>query len=144
MPYYWNVTRLEANKIMVNQVVNLPKSSELSSESYVGTLNGMNVTKDLMIDLTNSTKDVVHFVIPKPDAMEIAQLVNMRGQTGDGLMKFYSKAYNLIRHSFFLLIDEVTEILPFNVQIVSSKSSFLRKRGLAFTNDTLKRISSIT
>jgi hypothetical protein len=70
------------------------------------------------------------------------KLVNKRGQAGDELMKFYSKAYNLIRHSFFLLIDEVTEMLPLNVQIVS-KSSLLRKRGLAFTNDTLKRISSI-
>lgn len=41
MPFDWNVTRLEANKVMVHQEVNLPKPSELSSGSYVGTINGM-------------------------------------------------------------------------------------------------------
>jgi len=88
MPFDWNVTRLEANKVMVHQEVNLPKPSELTSESYVGTINGMNVTKNLMIDPTNSTKDVVHFMIPKPVVMEIAQHVNKTGQIEDGLMKF--------------------------------------------------------
>ncbi|MGH9979103.1 MAG: hypothetical protein ACRD8Z_25215 [Nitrososphaeraceae archaeon] len=91
MPFDWNVTRLEANNIMVHQEVNLPKPSELSSESYVGTINGMNVTKDLMVDPTNSTKDVVHFMIPKPVVMEVAQQVNKSGQAGDGLMKFTLK-----------------------------------------------------
>jgi hypothetical protein len=91
MPFDWNVTRLEANNIMVHQEVNLPKPSELSSESYVGTINGMNVTKDLMVDPTNSTKDVVHFMIPKPVVMEIAQQVTKTEQAGDGLMKFTLK-----------------------------------------------------
>jgi hypothetical protein len=91
MPFDWNVTRLEANNIMVHQEINLPKPSELSSESYVGTINGMNVTKNLMIDPTNSTKDVVHFMIPKPVVMEIAQQVTKSGQAGDGLMKFTLK-----------------------------------------------------
>jgi hypothetical protein len=91
MPFDWNVTRLEANNLMVHQEVNLPKPSELSSESYVGTINGMNVTKDLMVDPTNSTKDVVHFMIPKPVVMEIAQQVTKSGQAGDGLMKFTLK-----------------------------------------------------
>lgn len=58
---------------------------------YVGTINGMDVTKDLMIDPTNSTKDVVHFMIPKPVVMQIAQHVNKIGQAGDGLMKFTLK-----------------------------------------------------
>jgi hypothetical protein len=91
MPFDWNVTRLEANKIMVHQEVNLPKPSELSSGSYVGTINGMNVTKNLMLDPTNSTKDVVHFMIPKPVVMEIAQQVAKSGQAEDGLMKFTLK-----------------------------------------------------
>ena len=51
----------------------------------------MNVTKNLMIDPTNSTKDVVHFMIPKPVVMEIAQQLNKVGQAGDGLMKFTLK-----------------------------------------------------
>jgi hypothetical protein len=50
-----------------------------------------NQPQDLMIDPSNSTKDVVHFGIPKPDVMEIAKLVNKRDQEGDGLMKFTLK-----------------------------------------------------
>jgi len=91
MPFDWNVTRLEANKVMVHQEVNLPKPSELSSGSYVGTINGMNVTKNLMLDPTNRTKDVVHFMIPKPVVLEIAQQVTKSGQAEDGLMKFTLK-----------------------------------------------------
>jgi hypothetical protein len=51
----------------------------------------MNVTKNLMIDSTNSTKDVVHFMIPKPVVMQIAQQVTKNGQAGEGLMKFTLK-----------------------------------------------------
>ena len=91
MPFDWNVTRLEANKVMVHQEVNLPKPSELSSGSYVGTINGMNVTKNLMLDPTNRTKDVVHFMIPKPVVLEIAQQVTKSGRAEDGLMKFTLK-----------------------------------------------------
>jgi hypothetical protein len=45
---------------------------EIEKISDVGTMDDMDVTKDLMIDPTNSTKDVVHFMIPKPVIMQIA------------------------------------------------------------------------
>jgi hypothetical protein len=51
----------------------------------------MNVTKNLMLDPTNRTKDVVHFMIPKPVVLEIAQQVTKSGQAEDGLMKFTLK-----------------------------------------------------
>jgi hypothetical protein len=51
----------------------------------------MNVTKNLMLDPTNRTKDVVHFMIPKPVVLEIAQQVANSGQAEDGLMKFTLK-----------------------------------------------------
>ena len=44
-----------------------------------------------MIDPTNSTKDVVHFMIPKPVVMQIAEQINKNGQAADGLMKFTFK-----------------------------------------------------
>lgn len=87
----WNVTRLEVNKIMVHQEILVPKPSELTAKSYVGTINGMDVTKDLMVDPTNSTKDVVHFMIPKPVVMQVAEQVNKSGQAAGGLMKFTFK-----------------------------------------------------
>ena len=80
MPFDWNLTRLEGNKVMVNQEILLPKPSELISNSYTGTINGIDVTKDLMIDPTNTTKDAVHFMIPKPVVMQIAEQVNKSGQ----------------------------------------------------------------
>lgn len=91
MPFDWNMTRLEENKVMVHQEILLPKPSELVANSYIGTINGVDVTKDLMIDPTNSTKDVVHFMIPKPVVMQIAEQVNESGQAKEGLMKFTFK-----------------------------------------------------
>ncbi|MGA9317236.1 MAG: hypothetical protein WBV84_04190 [Nitrososphaeraceae archaeon] len=67
------------------------KPSELVANSYIGTINGIDVTKELMIDPTNSTKDVVHFMIPKPVVMQIAEKVNKSGQAKEGLMKFTFK-----------------------------------------------------
>jgi hypothetical protein len=88
MPFDWNLTRLDKNKIMVHQEILIPKPSELTSNSYIGTINGMDVTKNLMIDPTNNTKDVIHFMISKPVVMQIAQYVNKSGQAADGLMRF--------------------------------------------------------
>lgn len=88
MPFDWNLTRLEKNKIMVHQEILIPKPSELIANSYVGTINGVDVTKNLMIDPTNNTKDVIHFMISKPVVMQIAQHVSKNGQAADGLMRF--------------------------------------------------------
>ena len=57
----------------------LSKPSKLVANPYVGTINGIDVIKDLMIDATNSTKDVVHLMIPKPVIMQIAEHVNKEG-----------------------------------------------------------------
>jgi hypothetical protein len=51
----------------------------------------MDVTKNLMVDPTNSTKDVVHFLIPKPVVMQIAQEVNKSEQAAGRLMEFTFK-----------------------------------------------------
>jgi hypothetical protein len=90
MPFDWNITRLENNQIMVHQEVFVPKPSELAAKSYVGTINGIDVTKNLMVDPTNSTKNVVHFMLPKPAVIQIAEQVNKNGgqAASDGLMKF--------------------------------------------------------
>src|SRR5918994_712955 len=67
MPFDWNVTRLEQQQqVMVHQEISIPKQSELDSKSYVGTVNGNDVTKNLMLDDSNITKKVIHFMLPKP------------------------------------------------------------------------------
>jgi hypothetical protein len=91
MPFNWNITRLEDQKqIMVHQEVSIPKGSSLASQSYTGAINGMDATKNLMVDPSNSTKNVVHFMLPKPAIIQIAEEVNNNGQAAasDGLMEF--------------------------------------------------------
>lgn len=91
MPFNWNTTRLEEQKqVIVHQEISIPKGSSLASKSYIGTINGIDVTKDLMVDPTNKTKDVVHFMIPKPVVIQIAQQVNKinGAQVSNELMEF--------------------------------------------------------
>jgi hypothetical protein len=91
MPFDWNITRLEDQKqIMVHQEVLIPNGNSLASQSYTGTINGTDVTKNLMVDPSSSTKNVVHFMLPKPAIIQIAEEVNNNGQAAvsDGLMEF--------------------------------------------------------
>ena len=91
MPFDWNTTRLEEQKqLMVHQEVSIPKGSALASNSYVGTINNIDVTKNLMVDPSNSTKDVVHFMLPKPVVIQISEAVNNNGEkvASNGLMEF--------------------------------------------------------
>ena len=89
MPFDWNMTRLEQQKqVMVHQEITIPKQSELASVSYVGKVNGIDVTNNLMLDESNSTKNVIHFMLPKPVVMNIAEQVNKNGQVTSELMQF--------------------------------------------------------
>jgi hypothetical protein len=73
------------------QEIILPKPSGLIASSYVGAVNGMDVTKNLKVDPTNRTKDVVHFIIPKPVVIQIAKEVNKDGHAAGRLMVFTFK-----------------------------------------------------
>ena len=77
MPFDWNTTRLEKNKVLVHEEVTVPKPSEFAAkESYVGSVNGLDVTKNLVLDDTDPQKDVIHFMLPKPEVIKIAEHVN--------------------------------------------------------------------
>lgn len=96
MPFDWNITRLKKqNQVLIHQEVSIPKPSELVAKSYTGIINGIDVTKNLMLDDSNSTKNVVHFMLPKPVVLQIAEQVNnnINGTqttttSSDSLMKF--------------------------------------------------------
>src|SRR5215208_6237647 len=91
MPFDWNTTRLENQKqLMVHQELSIPKGSSLASQSYTGAINGIDVTENLMVDPSNSTKNVVHFMLPKPAVTQIAKQVNDNGHAAasNGLMEF--------------------------------------------------------
>ena len=77
MPFDWNTTRLEKNKILVHEEVTVPKPSEFAAKrSYVGSVNGLDVTKNLVLDDTDPQKDVIHFMLPKPEVIKIAEHVD--------------------------------------------------------------------
>src|SRR5918992_4454863 len=81
MPFDWNTTRLEKNKVLVHEEVTVPKSSELAaSRSYVGTVNDMDVTKNVVLDDTDPQKDIIHFMIPKTRLIQIAEQVNNKSE----------------------------------------------------------------
>jgi small nuclear ribonucleoprotein (snRNP)-like protein len=60
----------------------------MSSISYVGKVNGIDITKNLMLDDSNSSKNVIHFMLPKPVVMQIAEQINKNGQSSSELMQF--------------------------------------------------------
>jgi len=62
----------------------------LVSDSYTGMINGIDLTKNLMVDPSNSSKNIVHFMLPKPEIIQIAKEVNnnIHAATSNGLMEF--------------------------------------------------------
>ena len=89
MPFNWNVSRIKANNIFVHEEISIPKPSPFANQSYSGEVNGIPLpAKMLMIDPTNSTKDVIHFMIPKDGIISLAENVNKNRNSTSGLMNF--------------------------------------------------------
>jgi hypothetical protein len=92
MPFNWNLSRIKANNIFVHEEISFPKPSPFANQSYSGEVNDIPLpAKMLMIDATNSSKDVVHFMIPKDGIISLAENVNRNGSDTSGLMKFELK-----------------------------------------------------
>jgi hypothetical protein len=82
MPFDWNTTRLEKNKVLVHQEVTVPKPSEFTAKrSYEGTVNDIDVTKNVVLDDTDPQKDIIHFMIPKTQVIQIAEQVNNKSSS---------------------------------------------------------------
>ncbi|HKQ21641.1 MAG TPA: hypothetical protein VJS91_06350 [Nitrososphaeraceae archaeon] len=89
MPFNWNLSRIKNVKIFVHEEISIPKPSPFANQRYSGEINGIPLpAKMLMIDPTNSSKDVVHFMIPKDGLVSIAETVNKNGNSTSGLMNF--------------------------------------------------------
>ena len=75
MPFNYNMSRLKApdNNVYIHQEVDVPKPSVLSTAgSYDGFVNGQSVKDYLVVDGSNKTKDVAHFMLTKPVVLKIA------------------------------------------------------------------------
>src|SRR5919197_2896446 len=106
MPFNWNLTRLNKASIFVHEEVNVPKpnafstngssSSSSPSPSYIGKVNGIDVSKSVMVDNTQPDKNVIHVMLPKNTILQLANQVNKNGQqqqqqqqaSNQGLMEF--------------------------------------------------------
>jgi hypothetical protein len=76
MPFDWNLDRLEKVNLYVHEEISIPNPSPLSAKGYKGSVNNIELAPNLiMIDRTNSTKDVVHIMLTKPTVLDIAQKV---------------------------------------------------------------------
>ena len=79
MPFNYDMSRLNDtdNNVYIHQEVFVPRPSALSSSGgYTGFVNGMDVTNNLVVDGSNETKDVVHFMLTKPIILQIASQYN--------------------------------------------------------------------
>ncbi len=79
MPFDYDMDRLNDtdNNVYIHQEVYVPRPSVLSSSGgYTGFVNGIDVTNNLVVDGSNETKDVVHFMLTKPVILQIANQYN--------------------------------------------------------------------
>jgi hypothetical protein len=89
MPFDWDLNRLNKVKIFVHEEISIPKPNEFTSKtSYSGAVNGIDVTKNLVLDNSKPQKDVLHFMLPKSTVMQVAEQVNKNGQASTPLMTF--------------------------------------------------------
>jgi hypothetical protein len=93
MPFNWNLSRIKEVKIFVHEEISIPKPSQFFSKAgYSGEVNGIELTaKRLMIDPSNATKDVVHFMLSKDSLIDLARQVNNRNQVSPVNMQFLLK-----------------------------------------------------
>jgi len=79
MPFNYDMNKLNDtdNNVYIHQEVYVPRPSALSSSGgYAGFVNGKDVTYNLVVDGSNETKDVVHFMLTKPLILQIASQYN--------------------------------------------------------------------
>ncbi|MDQ4074239.1 MAG: hypothetical protein M3162_08065, partial [Thermoproteota archaeon] len=96
MPFDYDLDRLNdpKNNVYIHQEVEIPRPSPLSaSGGYLGYTNQKDVTNVIMVDGSNQTKDVVHFMMTKPVILQIANeyIKNTNNNTAsdnDGSMTF--------------------------------------------------------
>jgi hypothetical protein len=91
MPFDWNLSRIQDVNIFVHQEIAIPKSSNFTSGSYSGVVNGIDVSKQLMLDNSNPEENIIHFMLPKDKLVSLAEQVNNNSQSSMGLMKFALK-----------------------------------------------------
>jgi hypothetical protein len=62
--------------LYVNEEISIPNPSPIAVKGYTGTVNDIKLAPNLLrIDRTNSTKDIVHSMLIKPNVLDNAQKI---------------------------------------------------------------------
>jgi hypothetical protein len=92
MPFNYDLKRLNdpKNNVFIHEEVHVPKPSIFTKPgSYVAYANDKDVTNSIMVDGNNQSKDVVHYMIAKPLALQIADAYNKSHPNDpNGMMTF--------------------------------------------------------
>jgi len=79
MPFNYDMNRLNDtdNNVYIHEEVSIPKPSILASAGgYIGFVNGIDMTNNIVVDGSNQTKDIVHFMLTKPIVLQTAKKYN--------------------------------------------------------------------
>ena len=60
----------------------------LLQRGYTGTVNGIDISKSVMLDNSNPDSDVIHVMLPKNDLLTLADRIIENGQASSGIMSF--------------------------------------------------------
>jgi hypothetical protein len=89
MPFNWNLSRIKNSSIFVHEEVYLPKPNAFTGKSgFTGSVNGINISKNVVVDNSNPKTYVIHVMLPKNDLLRLADQVNKSGEVASGIMSF--------------------------------------------------------
>jgi hypothetical protein len=81
MPFNWNIKRINNTNIFVHQEVYVPKANAFTNNgSFIGKVNGVDVSKQIVVDNGNPDRDVIHLMLPKATVLKVADQVRKNNQ----------------------------------------------------------------
>ena len=91
MPFNWNTSRINKTSIFVHQEISVPKPNAFTAnKSYVGTVNGIDISKNIMLDDTPHQNQIIHVMLPKNTIIHLADRVSKKDVLGN-IMEFSIK-----------------------------------------------------
>ena len=81
MPFNWNIKRINGTNIFVHQEVYVPKANAFTNNgSFIGKVNGVDVSKQIVVDNSNPGRDIIHVMLPKDTVLKVADQIKRNDQ----------------------------------------------------------------
>ena len=81
MPFNWNIKRINGTNIFVHQEVYIPKANAFTNNgSFIGKVNGVDVSKQIVVDNSNPGRDIIHVMLPKDTVLKVADQIKRNDQ----------------------------------------------------------------